>query len=116
MAGQSAQKAAWGLARRQHWGITRRQLLALGFSRRQIDERIVDGRLHVVHAGVFSVGRPDLERDGHFLAAVLACGGGAALSDSSAAAHWEILTWTGGPIHVSVRASHPRRPGIKVHR
>jgi very-short-patch-repair endonuclease len=113
-----AQKLAWGLARRQHWVVTRRQLLDLGFSGDEIDSRIRDGRLHRIHAGVYAVGRPTLTREGCFIAAVLACGRGAALSHDSAAELWEIRPHHRGPIHVSVAATgpHPRRPGIKVHR
>jgi very-short-patch-repair endonuclease len=118
MAGQSAQKRAWRLSKRQHYVITRRQLLGLGFTRHAIDERIRRGRLHPVHAGVFAVGRPDLTREGVFMAAVLACGDGAALSHPSAAEHWRIRARHGGAIHVSVPAGrrHPRRKGITVHR
>jgi very-short-patch-repair endonuclease len=112
-----AQKLAWGLARRQHWVVTRRQLLDLGFTRDEIGNRIRDGRLHPVHAGVYAVGRPTLTREGYFIAAVLACGLDAVLSHDSAAELWEIRPRHRGPIHVSVPlARTPRRPGIKVHR
>jgi very-short-patch-repair endonuclease len=113
---QSLARAAWGLARGQHWVITRQQLLGLGFTAEAVDWRIEDGRLHPIHAGVYAVGRPHLTRDGHFIAAVLACGGDAALSDASAGAQWELVPWTGGPVHVTVATGHPRRPGIRVHR
>jgi very-short-patch-repair endonuclease len=118
MAWESAQKTAWALARRQNWVITRRQLLALGFTPREIDLRIEAGRLHPIHVGVYAVGRPDLSRAGHLIAAVLACADAAALSDDSAAEHWEIRPRRAGPIDVSVPAGsrHPRRPGIKVRR
>jgi very-short-patch-repair endonuclease len=102
---------------RQHWVITRLQLLARGFTRHEIDERIRRGRLHPVHAGVFAVGRPDLSREGAFMAAALACGDGAALSHQSAGEHWKMRPRHGGPIHVSVPGGRaPRRPGIIVHR
>ena len=108
---------AWELARRQHWVITRGQLLELGFTRREIDQRIARARLHPVHAGVFAVGRPTLTREGYFLAAVLACGEGALLSHGSAAEHYGIRPLQAGSIHVTVPPGrHPRRPGIEVHR
>ena len=52
------------------------------------------------------------------MAAVLACGEGAVLSHSSAAALWELLRPIDGPIHVSVPTTSGRisRPGIHLHR
>jgi very-short-patch-repair endonuclease len=110
-------RAAWALAERQHWVITRGQLLRLGLTDEGIEHRIAIGRLHVVRAGVYAVGRAALTREGHFMAAVLSCGDGAVLSHESAAAHWRILTPRGGPIHVTVPPSRSaRRRGIAVHR
>lgn len=113
-----AQKLAWALARRQHWVVTRRQLLALGFTSDEIATRIRDGRLHRVHAGVYAVGRPELTREGYFMAAVFACSRGAGLSHESAAELWQIRPGHRGAIHVSVPpgGTNPRRPGITVHR
>src|SRR4051812_43114205 len=87
---QSMSRAAWRLAATQHWVITRRQLLALGFTRHAISERVADGRLHRVHRGVYAVGRPQLSRLGELMAAVLACGDGAVVSHGSAAELWRI--------------------------
>jgi very-short-patch-repair endonuclease len=110
-------RAAWALARRQHWVATRQQLLDLGLSARAIEHRMLKGRLHPIHTGVYVVGRPELTRDGHFHAAVLACGEDAALSDRSAAEHWAIVPGRAGPIHVTVPRHRTRRhPGIAVHR
>jgi very-short-patch-repair endonuclease len=52
------------------------------------------------------------------MAAVLACGEGAALSHRSAACLWGFLTWTGGPVDVSVPTHGGRetRAGIRIHR
>ncbi|MEA2441698.1 MAG: hypothetical protein QOH76_3122, partial [Thermoleophilaceae bacterium] len=109
--------AAWELALGQHWVITREQLLAIGYTDEAIDHRIEVGRLHRVHAGVYAVGRRHLTRHGFFIAAVLACGEGAAISHHSAAELWEIRPRRAGPLHVTVPpGQHPRRPGIKVHR
>ena len=109
--------AAWALTKRQRWAITRGQLLDIGYTSEAIDVRLDDGRLYRVFAGVYAVGRPHLTRDGYFLAAVLACGPGAALSHDSAAELYEIRRRQSGPIHVSV--PYPRAPrirGIRVHR
>jgi very-short-patch-repair endonuclease len=52
------------------------------------------------------------------MAAVLACGAGAALSHVSAAAHWGLLPPAQGPIDVSVpsQAGRRKRAGIRLHR
>ncbi|HEY0632293.1 MAG TPA: hypothetical protein VGC98_09580 [Thermoleophilaceae bacterium] len=108
---------AWGLAKAQHWVITRRQLLDIGYTSEAIDIRLEGGRLNRVFAGVYAVGRPHLTREGYLIAAVLACGPGAALSHSSAAELYEMMKRRPGPVHVSVLAPRaPRVPGIKVHR
>ncbi len=54
---------------------------------------------------------------GEWMAAVLACGDGAALSHESGAALWEVRHDRAAEIHVSVpRSSDPRHPGVRVHR
>jgi very-short-patch-repair endonuclease len=114
---QSRHKAAWELAAAQHGVVSRGQLGEHGFSAKAIDHRIGAGRLHPVHRGVYAVGRPELTQHGRWLAAVLACGPGAALSHASAAALWGVRTTGSREIHVSVpapgRAVHD---GIRVHR
>jgi hypothetical protein len=56
-----------------------------------------------------------LTRDGRFMAAVLACGEGAALSHFSAAVLWGLLEARGQQIHVTVEGNRACR-GIVVHR
>jgi Protein of unknown function (DUF559)/AbiEi antitoxin C-terminal domain len=59
------------------------------------------------------VGWPHLTRERRWMAAVLACGEGAALSHRSAAALWGIGKERGGQIDVSIRRRcRHRRPGI----
>jgi len=107
----------WELARAQHGVVTWGQLLAFGLSRHGIRHRIERGRLHPVAKGVYAVGRPDLERRGHWMAAVLCCGDGAVLSHGSAAALLGFGTECGGLADVSVRSSTIRRhPKLRVHR
>jgi very-short-patch-repair endonuclease len=113
---QSMARAAWRLAATQHWVVTRRQLLALRFTRHAIDARIAAGRLHPVHRGVYAVGRPQLTRFGHFMAAVLACGVSAVLSHASAAELWRIWPREQGAIEVSVAGRAVARPGLRAHR
>src|ERR1700748_2666509 len=80
----------WDLVERQHGVVARRRLLALGYSAKGIRHRLASGRLHRVHQGVYSVGRPSVGPYGRWMAAVLACGAEAVLSHSSAAALWRI--------------------------
>jgi very-short-patch-repair endonuclease len=109
--------AIWALVRRQHGVIARRQLLELGLSARRIERRIASGRLHPVWRGVYSVGRPLLDRRGRWMAAVLACGPDAVLSHGSAAALWGFGAEQGDLIDVSVPAGRRSRlRGIRVHR
>jgi very-short-patch-repair endonuclease len=91
-----------------------------------VHRRLKKGRLHLVRRGVYAVGRPELTGEGHWLAAILACGMDAVLSLSSAANLWGIrpsgssarLEAAGErPIHVSTPRSVRRRPaGVLVHR
>jgi very-short-patch-repair endonuclease len=117
MGGETTSRLIWELVRRQHGVVTRRQLLALGLSPKAIEHRLRTGQLRRLWRGVYVVGRPELTQHGRWMAAVLACGPGALLSHSSAAALWGIRPLHRGPIEISVpRATDPRQPGIRVHR
>jgi very-short-patch-repair endonuclease len=73
--------------------------------------------MHRLWAGVYAVGRPEVDRLGHLKATTLACGPDARLSHRSAAELWRIAPKGAGPVHVSVPSgSRPRRPGIRLHR
>jgi very-short-patch-repair endonuclease len=110
-------QAVWALVRRQQRAISRTQLRAFGFSRDAIAHRIERGRLVLEWPGVYRVGPLPLERDGRFMAAVLACGPGAVLSHESAAALLGIRTGGADPIHVSIPANRSaHHDGIEVHR
>jgi hypothetical protein len=110
-------RKAWRLARRRHGVLTRRDLLGLGYSAEAIKHRVRTGRLHPIVRGVYAVGRPCLSREGRWIAAVLACGPGAALSHRSAAALWKFGDEHKDYIDVSVRrASESRLPGVRCHR
>jgi hypothetical protein len=108
-------RAAWRLARRQHGVLTRRDLLGLGFTPKGIKHRVATGRLHVISSGIYAVGRPELTPYGRWMAAVLVCGDGAALSHRSAAELWGIGRESEGRIDVSVqRECRIRRAGLTV--
>src|SRR3954447_2157889 len=108
---------AWRLVRRQHGVIAHDQLARLGLSEKAIRHRIAIGRLHRLRRGVYAVGRPEVSDKGRWVAAVLACGGGAILSHSSAAALWRIGSEQRDLVEISLpSSSRRRRPGVRIHR
>jgi uncharacterized protein DUF559/putative AbiEi antitoxin of type IV toxin-antitoxin system len=107
--------AAWALVRSQHGVVARSQLMALGYTRREIEQRLHNGRLHHISHGIYAVGRPELTPRGRWMAAVLACGDDAVLSHRSAAELWGIGYEEKKRIDVSIRRkSKITRKGIKV--
>lgn len=95
--------------------VARGQLLGLGFSEEAIEHRLAKGKLHPAGRGVYAVGWPRLDRKRRWMAAVLACGEGAALSHRSAAALWEIGVERQDEIEISVRRRcEHRREGIRA--
>jgi predicted transcriptional regulator of viral defense system len=103
------------LAAGQPGVVARAELVELGLGRRAIAHRVANGRLHVVHRGVYAVGHARLSRAGRWMAAVLAAGPGAALSHRSAAALWGIRDTSRSSIEV-IAPRQCRRPGIDAHR
>jgi very-short-patch-repair endonuclease len=95
-----------------------RQAKTMGIDRAAVLRRVTSGQLHVVHRGVYAVGHEGLSQEGRWMAAVLGCGEGAVLSHISAAALWDLLRQTPGPVHVSVptRNGRRQRAGIRLHR
>ncbi len=108
-----------GLAADQHGVVGRSQLLDAGLRESTVDRLIALGRLIRLHRGVYAVGHACLRPEGHRLAAVLACGVGAALSHRSAAAGWGLLDDARSQIDVTVpvgRTCGLTLPGLVVHR
>jgi hypothetical protein len=68
----------------------------------------------VLHRGVYAVGHRALSREGHWLAAVLAGGDGAAVSHRSAAALWGIRGTDRAESEITA-ARECARPGIEAH-
>jgi very-short-patch-repair endonuclease len=116
MAPKIGQRSIWDVIRRQHGVITRMQLLARGITDDGIRHRLACGRLRRVYPGVYAVGQLELTQEGRWMAAILACGEGAALSHGSAAALWRLAKRPAEPIHVSVLSRSRSRNGIEVHR
>ncbi len=106
------------LAARQHGVVHIRQLLAMGFTRDQVSDRVKAGRLHRLHRGVYAVGHTALRREAFYVAAVLAAGERAVLSHGSAAAWWGIRPWSSGRIHITVPTGNGRgrHRGVVLHR
>jgi very-short-patch-repair endonuclease len=105
------------LTRRQHGVVARRQLLALGMTPGAIRARLGSGRLHRLWPGIYAVGRPDVGRLGHLMAATLACGPEARLSHRSGAELWRLAAKAYGWVDVSVPdTSFHRLEGIRLHR
>ena len=97
------------IAARRHGVVSRDQLRAIGFSDTMIRDRVASGRLHRLYRGVYAVGHTVLNRYGRYLAAVMACGDGAALSHRSAAALWGIRPSAAARFDVTV----PRTSGVR---
>jgi very-short-patch-repair endonuclease len=116
MARSTHQGSVRALARVQHGVITRPQLIALDYSEEAIDHRVEKGRLFVMYRGVYAVGRRELAAEGEWMAAVLACGDKAALSQDSAAALFRVARGPTTPIHISTLGESRSRDGIEVHR
>jgi hypothetical protein len=72
-------------------------------------------RIHRVFRGVYAVGHPAISNHGRLMAAVLACGKGAALSHRSAGALHGVRAYTGIPEVTVPRTGARARKGIRVH-
>jgi very-short-patch-repair endonuclease len=116
--GSTAGQRIAAIADRQHGVVTVAQLFSAGLSETAVQRAVEAGRLHRLHRGVYAVGHRSLSWRGRWLAAVLAAGDGAVLSHRSAAALWEYLRPTRGPVHVTVPAAVRRtsRAGLQIHR
>ncbi len=104
------------LAARQHGVVSIAQLLALGLSHKAVWDWVQAGHLHRLYRGVYAVGHRRLTPHGRWMAAVLACGPGAALSHRAALALWQLRSHSSGPIDVTVAArGRTGFAGIRVH-
>jgi very-short-patch-repair endonuclease len=89
--------------------------LELGWTREEVDWRIRRGRLHRLHAGVYSVGHRSIPREAWLMAAVLASGRGSVLSHRSAAGLWALRGHSSGAIHVTVPSKTTSTKRIRRH-
>ena len=103
------------LAARQHGVVTTADLHRCGFGPSAIARVTGAGVLRRLHRGVYLVG-PVEPPHARAMAALLACGPGAALSHVSAAALWEIRPAPDDPIHVIHPGSARAHAGTRPHR
>src|SRR5688500_14736285 len=103
-------------AARSHGVLTTQDPLALGLSRAAAQKRSAPGSLHQLYPNVYAVGDPLLSLHGRWLAAVRACGPGAALSHRDAAMLWGLIRSTRRSIDVSAAGQKGRKlKGIDRH-
>jgi hypothetical protein len=103
------------LAARSHGVVTREQLLRVGITRNEVEQRLVSGALIRVHQGVYRVGHCAPSVEATYLAAVWACGDGAVLSGRAAALVWGIVRGRPPQPEVTAPAKH-RVPGVTTRR
>lgn len=114
----SADRVIAAIAAQQHGVVSRMQLLARGVTKRQIQLRLHNARLHELHRGVYLVGHNVPTQHGRDMAALLACGNRAVLSHRSAAGVWELLPYpaTAPPWVTVPPGRNATRPGIRILR
>ena len=100
------------------WGVvTRKQLLAAGITKKEIEHRLAIGSLIRLHWGVFRVGHVAPSTEATYLAAVWACGDGAALSGRAAAYLLGLLRSRSAPPPPEVTCETNRRVrGVRTKR
>jgi hypothetical protein len=104
------------VAAEQYGVISLAQLIEAGLTAAAVRKRVAAGRLRRVYPGVFATGHAPLTRDARYLAAVLACGEGAALSIRACAAHRGLRASARQRIDVtSPRQGGRRLDGIHQH-
>ena len=101
----------------QHGRITHEQLRACGLTRDQIKGYRERGFLRPRHVGVYAVGHEAPSQHAELMAAVLACGGGAAASHRSAGHALGIVPVRPPLPEVTVpTTAGAERKGIRIHR
>ena len=104
------------IAARQHGVVTLLQLIRAGLSRKAIQHRVRDGRLHRLHQGVYAVGFAAAGYEATALAAVLACAPDAGLGLLHAAsAHRASRFHRPRVIDVVVPKQRRGHKGVRVH-
>ncbi len=101
----------------QHGRVTAAQLRKAGVDKHRASRWLRQGRLHRVHHDVYAVGHLARSVDAFYMSAVLAGGGGAALSHEPSSHLLHLLQGPPPRPEVTVpTTAHRRRPGIVIHR
>jgi hypothetical protein len=106
-----------GLAEQQLGLITNGQVRSLGLGRNARAHRVRSGDLVPDASGVLAIGGSAATEARTTLSLVLATGDGAALSHTTALAHWGVRGFTRSPIHVVRHRDHGDHPvpGATLH-
>ncbi len=103
------------MASTAHGVVTRDELLRVGVTPKQVDQRLKIGLLLRVHRGVYRVGHQAPSLEARYLAAVRACGHRALLSGRAAGHLLGILKGAAPPPEVTLPTDR-RVPGVKTRR
>ena len=103
------------IASRQHGVISLPQLIKAGISRQAAHRAVDKGVLHRVHRGVYRFGHEAPSTDAFFIAAVLACGDAAVLSNRAAAFLYGLIKGA-TPAPEITSATNRHVEGIITHR
>lgn len=99
------------------WGvIDAKQLRDCGITKRTTDSWLGRGRLHVRHAGVYSLGHRSIPVEGRLVAALLYAGPDAVLSHATAAWWWRLIAEQPALVELSAPRRIRRSNGVVVHR
>jgi len=107
-------KLASERAQRQFGPIARHQLLAVGFTARQVDSWLRRGRLYPHYPGVYAWGRPDLSVEGQHAAALLFAGRGSALTSLTALWWRGLLGRRPAQIHIDAPGRRRSQRGLLI--
>jgi hypothetical protein len=113
--GRTLEQKLARLASANHGVVTRPQLLRAGISSNAVEHRLRSGALIAVHRGVYRVGHWAPSVEARYLAAVRACGEGAALSGRAAGHLLGLLKGASPPPEVTTRTER-RIDGIGTRR
>jgi very-short-patch-repair endonuclease len=103
------------LAAEQRGVLSLDELRMCGLTRKEVLGRTRNGRLHLLHRGVYAVGHSALPLEGRFLAAVKACGHTAVLSHFSAATLYGLVRWDDRYPEVTTRTERTHK-NVRAHR
>jgi predicted transcriptional regulator of viral defense system len=112
----TVQQKIAALAGRAHGVVTRSEMLRAGITPKEIKSRVGRGYLIRVHRGVYRVGHAAPSTLATYMAAVKACGEGAALSGRPAAHLWGLLKSRRPPAPEVTAPTARRVTGVRTRR